>query len=79
MCTTPSANPKVLANDQCCLYQANCDPKSGRPVLAVNKDLQSVKSAVGKLNFANAVYFQPLENGIQIFDFKPAVFHPPQV
>jgi len=79
MCTTSSANTKALPNDRCCLAQANCDSKSGRPVLTVNKDLQSVRAAIGKLDFADAVVFHPLENRIKTSDFKLDIFHPPQV
>ncbi|MCI0330992.1 MAG: hypothetical protein L0196_08640 [candidate division Zixibacteria bacterium] len=78
MCTAPSANPNILTTDQCCLYQANCDPKSGLPLLSVNKDLQPVKTVNRILNFAAVSIFHSFENQIQIFDFKPAVFHPPQ-
>jgi hypothetical protein len=78
MCYTPSVKTNALPTDQCCLYQANCDPASGRPVLAVNKDLQPVKTVNRNFNFANVEIFRPFENHIQIFDFKPAIFHPPQ-
>ncbi|MGH8005112.1 MAG: hypothetical protein ACRECJ_10375, partial [Limisphaerales bacterium] len=61
-----------------CLYQANCDPKSGLPVLPVNKDLQPAKTVNRNLNFANVAILRLLEIQTPIFDFKPAVFHPPQ-
>jgi hypothetical protein len=79
MCYTAPALFELLPTEQCCLNQANCDPKSGLPVLTVNKDLQSAKTAVQKFNFAAISIFRPFENKTQIFDFKPAVFHPPKV
>jgi len=78
MCTTPLTTPNVMANDQCCLYQANCDPKSGLPVLAVNKDIRPLTTVNRIFNFAAVDILRPSEIQISSFDFKAAIFHPPQ-